>query len=58
MNRFLLEETYVRAKALDYKIMEELARLYNNNIDVKYELRKCQNFEDIYMTDCLCSTLP
>ena len=58
VNRFLMDEVYVRAMSIDLKIGGEIAKMYNNHVGVlQRELSQCRSFGDVYMLPCMISTL-
>ena len=58
VNRFLVEETWVRAKDIDIKTELELAKLFNYRIwTVQRELQACNSFKDLYATDAMIPSL-
>ena len=58
VNRFLVEETWVRAKDIDIKTELELAKLFNYRIKtVQNELQACTTFKELYRTDAMVPSL-
>ena len=58
VNRFLMDEAYVRALLIDLKIGGEIANMYNNRVTaLQREIYPCKAFGDIYMSPCMASTL-
>ena len=54
VNRFLLEETWIKAMDIDIKTELEIAKLFNYRIkSVSNELADCKSFHDLYWTEAM-----